>query len=43
VAVALGLNPLETWVLCRVALMRGRHTPVVGLSVTALEANGDAV
>ena len=29
VAVALDLNPLETWVLCRVALMRDRHTLAV--------------
>jgi transcriptional regulator with XRE-family HTH domain len=36
VAVALGLTPLETWVLCRIALMRDRHTPVVESSVTAI-------
>lgn len=37
VAVALGLNPLETWVLCRVALL-DRHTPAVSSTVTATEA-----
>jgi transcriptional regulator with XRE-family HTH domain len=39
IAVALGLTPLETWVLCRIALMRDRHTPGVLSSVTAIEAN----
>jgi transcriptional regulator with XRE-family HTH domain len=33
VAVALALTPLETWVLCRIALLRDRHTPVVPLTV----------
>jgi transcriptional regulator with XRE-family HTH domain len=35
-AVALGLTPLETWVLCRIALMRNGHTPQVSSTVTAI-------
>jgi transcriptional regulator with XRE-family HTH domain len=37
VAVALGLNPLETWVLCRIAVLRDRHTPAVPSTVIKAE------
>jgi transcriptional regulator with XRE-family HTH domain len=40
-AVALDLNPLETWILCRVALLHDRPTLVVDSAETATEAIGD--
>jgi transcriptional regulator with XRE-family HTH domain len=39
VAVALRLTPLETWVLCRIALLRNGHTPAVQ-SRSVAEAEG---
>lgn len=43
VAVALGLNPLETWVLCRIAVLYDRHTPLVSSTETAEGGEDDQI